>query len=198
MYNLGALFSLYAVVVVENQTSGTLAAWDTGLEAVTLNHTQWYVNIKAGYGTRGATLIKDKAPFHWTAHSCEWQQQKRNKNRLQGHTFCRCQQHDRQLSIHFHWVFCFQCCKVTLYLNCRSHRCRRCAVKLYFVIMIYCFTHRTMMGSSTARRLRLLCTDWRRPLMRHTDTRQHWRHRHRDRTRRPHTTAQGEPHGGRA
>lgn len=68
--DLGALFWLNAVVVMENQTSRTLAAWDAGLEAVALYHPQLYVNIKACYRTRRATLVKYEAPIHRAAHSC--------------------------------------------------------------------------------------------------------------------------------
>lgn len=69
MNDLGTLLWLNAVVVVENQTSRTLAAGDAGLETVALYHPQWYVDIKASYRTRRATLIKHKAPLYRTAHS---------------------------------------------------------------------------------------------------------------------------------
>lgn len=69
----------YAVAVVENQASGTLAAWYTGLKAVALYHPQWYIHVHAGYRAGGAALVKDKAPLHWTSHSCGRQ---RNNQRL--------------------------------------------------------------------------------------------------------------------
>lgn len=75
MYDLGALFWMYAVVVVQHQSSRTLAAWDTGLEAVALYHPQWYSHVKAGYRAWGTALVKHKAPLHRTAHSCGRQQQ---------------------------------------------------------------------------------------------------------------------------
>lgn len=82
MNDLGALLWLYTVVVVQNQASGTLAAWHAGLEAVALYHSQWHVHVKAGYGTWGSTFVKHKAPLHWTAHSCGRQRQRRNNERL--------------------------------------------------------------------------------------------------------------------
>lgn len=67
--NLGTLFWLYAVVVVQDQTSGALAARHAGLEAVALYHPQWHVGVKAGFGARRSALVEHKAPLHRTAHS---------------------------------------------------------------------------------------------------------------------------------
>lgn len=102
MDDLGALFRLYAVVVVQNQSSRTLAAWDTGLEAVGLYHPERHGHVEAGYGTRGSALVKHKAPLRWTADSCIRQRRRENKEglktlstlRLQGRPvgICRCQQ----------------------------------------------------------------------------------------------------------
>lgn len=80
MDDLGALFWLYTVVVVQNQPGRTLAAWHTGLEAVAFYHPQWHIDVKAGYGTRGSALIEHKAPLHWTAHSCGRQQHRKKEN----------------------------------------------------------------------------------------------------------------------
>lgn len=74
MNDLRTLLRPYAVAVVQNQTRRTLTAWYTGLKAVALYHSQWYIHIQAGYGAGGATLIKHKAPLHWTSHSCGRQQ----------------------------------------------------------------------------------------------------------------------------
>lgn len=70
MNDLRTLLRPYAVAVVQNQTRRTLAAWHTRLKAVALYHPQWYVHIKAGHGAGGSTLIKHKAPLHWTSNSC--------------------------------------------------------------------------------------------------------------------------------
>lgn len=67
--NLGTLFWLYAVVVVQDQTSGALTARHAGLEAVALYHPQWHVGVKAGFGARRSALVEHKAPLHRTAHS---------------------------------------------------------------------------------------------------------------------------------
>lgn len=67
--NLGTLFWLYAVVVVQDQTSGALAARHAGLEAVALYHPQWHVGVKAGFGARRSALVEHKASLHRTAHS---------------------------------------------------------------------------------------------------------------------------------
>ena len=69
MNDLGALFGLYAVVVVENQAGGALAARHAGFEAVALYQPQRHVNVKAGHRARRSTLVKHKAPLHRTAHS---------------------------------------------------------------------------------------------------------------------------------
>lgn len=68
--DLGALLWLYAVVVVQDQASGALAARHAGLEAVALYHPQWHVGVKAGFGARRSALVEHKAPLHGTAHSC--------------------------------------------------------------------------------------------------------------------------------
>lgn len=60
-----------AVVVVENQSCGTLTAGDTGLETVALYHPQWHIFVKAGDGTQRAALVEHEAPLHRTAHSTE-------------------------------------------------------------------------------------------------------------------------------
>lgn len=70
MNDPGTLLRPYAVAVVQNQTGRTLAAWYTGLKAAALDHPQRYVPVEAGYGAGGATLVKHKAPLHWTSHSC--------------------------------------------------------------------------------------------------------------------------------
>lgn len=67
--NLGTLLWLYAVVVVQHQTSGALAARHAGLKAVALYHPQWHVGVKAGFGARRSALVEDKAPLHRAAHS---------------------------------------------------------------------------------------------------------------------------------
>lgn len=60
---------LYAVAVVQNKASGTLAARDAGLEAMTLYLAQRLVNIKARHRTWGAALVKHKPPLYRAAHS---------------------------------------------------------------------------------------------------------------------------------
>lgn len=77
--NLGTLFWLYAVVVVQDQTSGALAARHAGLEAVALYHPQWHVGVKAGFGARRSALVEHKAPLHRTAHSWGRQPERRKK-----------------------------------------------------------------------------------------------------------------------
>lgn len=67
--NLGTLFGMYAVVAVQDQTSGALAARHAGFEAVALYHPQWHVGVKAGFGTRRSALVEHKAPLHGAAHS---------------------------------------------------------------------------------------------------------------------------------
>lgn len=68
--NLGTLFWLDAGVVVQNQTGGTLAAWDAGLETGALYDPEWYVIVEAGNWTGRSTFIKHKAPLQRTANSC--------------------------------------------------------------------------------------------------------------------------------
>lgn len=77
MNNLGTLFGLYAVVVVQDQTGGALAARHAGLETVALYHPQWHIGVKAGFGARRSALVEHKAPLHWTAHS--WGRQAERK-----------------------------------------------------------------------------------------------------------------------
>lgn len=60
------------------------------------------------------------------------------------------------------------------------------------------WTDHTEQCSSTAGWLQPLGTDWRRPPVCHTDTRQCWPHMHTGHTRRLRTTALEPPHGGRA
>lgn len=94
--NLGTLFCRYAVVVVQDQTSGALAARHAGLETVALYHPQWHVGVKAGFGARRSALVKHKSPLHWTAHSWGRQAQRRRKH--------------SQASTAKHQVTCEQCC----------------------------------------------------------------------------------------
>jgi len=60
----------YAVGVVFNQSSGTLASWHTGFKAVSLDHTEWHVFIKTCLRTRWPTLIKHITTVQRATHSC--------------------------------------------------------------------------------------------------------------------------------
>lgn len=57
--------------LVFHQTSRTLAAWDTGLEAVGVNHSQRNIFVKTRLWARGATLIEHVAAIRWTANRAE-------------------------------------------------------------------------------------------------------------------------------
>lgn len=60
-----------AVGFMFHQSGGTLAAWDTRLKAVRLDHTQRHILVEAGFRTRRTALIKNVTTIHGTAHSYE-------------------------------------------------------------------------------------------------------------------------------
>lgn len=66
--DLGALVRSDAVVTVQDQAGRALAPGHTGLEAVALHHPERHVHVEAGHRTRGAALVKHKAPLHGAAH----------------------------------------------------------------------------------------------------------------------------------
>lgn len=71
MDNFRAFLRGDAVGVVFYQSSGTLASWYAGFEAVSLDHTEWHVFIKTRLRTRRPTLIKHITTVQRATHGCK-------------------------------------------------------------------------------------------------------------------------------